>query len=243
MKWSNHDPYTISMAKYTLLLKQLHDTEKEPNSEFKIFSFDYDFYTDDEQTKADFEKLFIETYYFEEINAETVARWKYNLKARLDIIAPYYKKLYETELRTKDLDFMINKDYVEEIKNTSEQTNTNDYTNTLNDKNSLSSSIKNEGYNNFSDTPITKVDDIDKYLSSQDKTVNNSDTKSSTTTDSTNTSKTTGTNKTANTQLLKGKGNIGVTSSADLLKGWREILIDINRMIIEDLHDMFLNIY
>ena len=40
MRWDNHSPYTVSMAKYTLLLKQLADTEKETNGEFKIFSFD-----------------------------------------------------------------------------------------------------------------------------------------------------------------------------------------------------------
>ena len=61
------------------------------------------------------------------------------------------------------------------------------------------------------------------------------------TSDSTN--KAEGTTKNSNKQILVSKGNIGITSSAELLKGWRDILIDINKLMIEDMHDMFLYIY
>lgn len=243
MRWDNHSPYTVSMAKYTLLLKQLADTEKETNGEFKIFSFDYDFYTDDEELKALFEESFIETYYFEEINAETVARWKHNLKARLNIIAPYYKKLYETELRTKNIDFMLNKDLREEIIN---EGTTNNVSNTVNKVSGLNDTInttKNISDNSHSDTPITKINDIDKYMSDYSRDNFNGENKTNIKNTSDSTNKAEGTTKNSNKQILVSKGNIGITSSAELLKGWRDILIDINKLMIEDMHDMFLNIY
>ena len=44
------------------------------------------------------------------------------------------------------------------------------------------------------------------------------------------------------TELIS-KGNIGVTSSAELLKQWRQVLINIDEMIIEECRDLFMQIY
>ena len=44
------------------------------------------------------------------------------------------------------------------------------------------------------------------------------------------------------TELIS-KGNIGVTSSAELLKQWRQVLINIDEMIIEECRDLFMMIY
>ena len=44
------------------------------------------------------------------------------------------------------------------------------------------------------------------------------------------------------TELIS-KGNIGVTSSAELLKQWRQVLINIDEMIIEECRDLFMLIY
>ena len=40
-----------------------------------------------------------------------------------------------------------------------------------------------------------------------------------------------------------GKGNIGTTSSAELLSKWREVLINIDRLIIDECKDLFMLIY
>ena len=50
-------------------------------------------------------------------------------------------------------------------------------------------------------------------------------------------------NKEKETTTLISQGNIGVTSSAELLKQWREVLINIDNMIIEDCKDLFMLIY
>ena len=55
------------------------------------------------------------------------------------------------------------------------------------------------------------------------------------------------TNRRENTQTetitFKSQGNIGVTSSAELLQKWREVLINIDEMIINDCRDLFMQVY
>ena len=47
---------------------------------------------------------------------------------------------------------------------------------------------------------------------------------------------------TEKTELIS-KGNIGITSSAQLLKEWRDVLINMDKIIIESCNDLFLKIY
>ena len=44
------------------------------------------------------------------------------------------------------------------------------------------------------------------------------------------------------TELIS-QGNIGITSSAELLQKWRETIINIDSMIIEECSDLFMRIY
>ena len=96
------------MAKYTIELGTLF---KDPT--FNLFDFDYEFYADDEELRKNFERTFIETYYFHEIGQETVHRFKMMLKHRLNLEMPYYRKIYDIELQSKGLDFLSNKNYTE----------------------------------------------------------------------------------------------------------------------------------
>ena len=105
------------MSKYTLELRRIHQT-------YKIFDFDYDFYTNDETIKYNFEDKFINEYYFNEIGFETVGRFKQRLRTKLNKIMPYYSQLYQTELRAKDIDFMLNKDLEEVYERVLEGSNT-----------------------------------------------------------------------------------------------------------------------
>ena len=52
-----------------------------------------------------------------------------------------------------------------------------------------------------------------------------------------------GENTQSETITLKSQGNIGVTSSAELLEKWREVLINLDEIIIEDCRDLFMQIY
>ena len=95
------------MAMYTMELRTLID-----DYGYRIFD-DYAFYTDDAKVKEEFEKIFIETYYFYEIGCETPERFKWMLKARLNLIMPYYSQLYLTEWNRVGKDMMNSKDLVE----------------------------------------------------------------------------------------------------------------------------------
>lgn len=194
-----------------------------------IFDFEYDFYTNDLDIKRNFEKKFINHYYFYEIGFESVYKWKWYLKSKLDLLAPYYKEMYNTILRSYEIDFMLNKDYTEtfirEIEtenNTLAETNNNTIVNNL----GKSSNINNG---------LSSVSLEEKNLTNIDKTEETNNTNQTT--------KQKDNNNQTETNTLVGKGNIGTTSSADLLIGWRESIINIDNMIIEELRDLFLLIY
>ena len=208
------------MARYTIELDTLlRDTN------FILFNFDYDFYTDNIEIKKKFEQKFIDRYRFNEIGFETVARFKHYLKTSLNEIAPYYKQLYESELRCNDIDFMLNKDYTETfIKNI--------------DSLSKSTETQNSNYND-----LTNESNINDGVSDVELTKGNL----TSVTGNENTSTSNATGASENTQnenyTLTGKGNIGITSSAELLQKWREVMINIDRMILDDLSDLFMSIY
>ena len=80
------------MANYTMEIRQMID-----NPLIGLFTFDYDFYSDNPKDKEAFEKLFIQWYYFREIGFETPERFKLKLQAKLNLIMPYYRQLAMTE--------------------------------------------------------------------------------------------------------------------------------------------------
>ena len=210
------------MSSYTLELRHLHET-------YKVFNFDYDFYTDSDVIKSNFEKKFIDEYYFNEIGMETVARFQHRLKTRLNKIMPYYEQLYQTELRSNEIDFMLNKDLVETFERSidSGTSSLNDVT--VNDKNindNLESNIENGNASIELETgSITNVSK--STLTNENKTSSNTDIN---------------TNMKETTNLIS-RGNIGVTSSAELLEKWRKVLINIDEMIINECSDLFMMIY
>ena len=77
--------------KYTIELRTLLEDEA-----FEVFSFDYDFYTDDPKIRAKFEQKFKDHYLFDEICCETVSLWKFWLNEKLNRIMPYYIEKYNS---------------------------------------------------------------------------------------------------------------------------------------------------
>lgn len=212
------------MAKYTLELRTIYE-----DTNFKLFDFDYEFY--DDSLKPIFERKFFEHYYFDEIGFPTIQKFKHMLKAKLHLIMPYYRQLYNIELQSINVDFLLQKDlketFIREIENSSNMNG-----NILSNGNNNSENI-----NINSDTPQSKIDDIEKYMSnaSKDKAINSyNDSNTSSTDTSSN-----GYEKTE----FSSKGNIGVTSMATLVEKWREILINIDEMILNDLQDLFMQVY
>ena len=210
------------MSSYTLELRHLHET-------YKVFNFDYDFYTDSDVIKSNFEKKFIDEYYFNEIGMETVARFQHRLKTRLNKIMPYYKQLYQTELRSKDIDFMLNKDLVETFERSLESDS-----NSLNDL-----TVNNTGVN---DNLESNIENGNASLDLDNGSLTN--VSKSTLTDNTNSSSIINDKTSQNeTTRFTSQGNIGITSSAELLEKWRKVLINIDELIINECSDLFMMVY
>ena len=210
------------MSSYTLELRHIHQT-------FKVFNFDYDFYTDSDIIKSKFEQKFIDEYFFHEIGQETVARFQHRLRTRLNKIMPYYKQLYETELAAKDINFLLNKDLTETFERvvTGESSSINDLIVTdQGETNNKESNIENGNASleleNGSLTNVSKT------------SLSNNTNSNNTSRDNTNQNEIT---------TLKSQGNIGITSSAELLEKWRSVIINIDQMIIDACDDLFMQVY
>ena len=210
------------MSKYTLELRRIQQTHK-------IFDFDYDFYTNDETIKYNFEDKFINEYYFNEIGFETVGRFKQRLRTKLNKIMPYYSQLYQTELRSKDIDFMLNKDLEEVYERVLEGSNTSKNDVTV-DNNSTSNVLESNIDNGNASLELEKGS-----LTNVGRSTINDNTKSSNSVNDT-------TNQTERTKL-SSKGNIGITSSAELLEKWRKVIINIDDLIINECSDLFMQVY
>lgn len=210
------------MSSYTLELRHIHQT-------FKVFNFDYDFYTDSDIIKSKFEEKFIDEYFFHEIGQETVARFQHRLRTRLNKIMPYYKQLYDTELAAKDINFLLNKDLTETFERvvTGESSSINDLT------------VSDQGETNNKES---NIENGNASLELENGSLTNvSKTSLSNNTNSNNTSRD-NTNQNEIT-TLKSQGNIGITSSAELLDKWRSVIINIDQMIIDACDDLFMQVY
>lgn len=210
------------MSSYTLELRHIHQTHK-------VFNFDYDFYTDSNIIKSKFEQKFIDEYYFHEIGQETVARFQHRLRTRLNKIMPYYKQLYDTEIAAKDINFLLNKDLTETFERvvTGESSSINDLT------------VSDQGETNNKES---NIENGNASLELENGSLTNvSKTSLSNNTNSNNTSRD-NTNQNEIT-TLKSQGNIGITSSAELLEKWRSVIINIDQMIIDACDDLFMQVY
>ena len=216
------------MAKYTIELRALNNPPF-----FKLFDFEYDFY--EESKKEQFEQKFIDYFYMREIEHATAEEFKHELRTKLNLIAPYYKQLYETELKSKNIEFLLNKDlketFIREVESDTESLS--------NFNNESNGKTKVETLSTTNDTPQNRIDDLDKYISSASKDKNTSDTSSSDNGSSISQNSNTAKEETT----LISKGNIGTTSSAQLLRDWREVLINIDMMILEECEELFFKLF
>ena len=226
------------MSNYTIELRFL---ENPPIS--KLFNFEYDYYmkglVSDEvynQKKKDFERKFIETYYFDEIGYKTPDRFKQRLKNYLDMGFKKWQERYKTELEVErqKINFLLNKDLIEE--RITEGNATGNSSTTSSSTSNIKSSANNK--NTVNDTPDTRFTTTENFATSitnDESTTNSSNTINGETTNTSNQ------NSNVNERFIS-KGNIGVTSSAELLEKWREVIIDIDNEIIEEADMFFMQI-
>ena len=226
------------MSNYTIELRFLNNPPMAT-----LFDFDYNYYMKDlvneevyQKKKKDFENKFLEFYYFDEIGYKTPDRFKQRLKNYLDMGFKIWNERYKTEIEVQkqNINFLLNKDLIEERTTEGNATGTSTSTSTSTSNSNNNSSNK----NTVNDTPDTRFTSTENFATSitTDETSSNS-----TNTGNGETTNTSNQNSNVN-ERFTSKGNIGVTSSAELLEKWREVIIDIDNEIIEGAEKYFMQI-
>ena len=252
------------MANYTMTLQEIND-----ETLYHWFIEDYPFYVNDEDAKKEFEQKFYDYYFDREIGFETVERYLMKMKGYLNLRMPYYTLLYETILKSKNIEFLLNKDLLETVKHEVKEQGTENQIGTSqvngNDTQSSTQSSSTQASSTSSSTSSNKESTIrdgvaqasltDGYLTTvneqtttgNDSTESSQDGEQSTTASSTSTghsqSESNNNRQLSEETTLISRGNIGVTSSASLLKDWRDVLLDMDELIIKDLEFLFMKIY
>lgn len=234
-----------------------------------IFDFPYPIF--DETYRAVLETKILKHYYTREIGEETYGLWKLRLDTKMNEIMPYYNQLYKSTLLEfnplydVDIKRMHNatKQGTETLNgnvNTDGQviasTNAN---NTTTSDNTTDQTSTNGNTDRYSATPQGGLDGLmqDKYLTNA-RIVTGNDTLNSkantntnnmidsTTDTSTNITTATKNNTTINNTedyLESVKGKQGTQSYASMILEFRETFLNIDMMIINDLSDLFMNIW
>ena len=226
------------MSNYTIELRFLNNP---PMS--KLFDFQYEYYmkglvSDEvyEQKKKEFENKFLEFYYFDEIGYKTPDRFKQRLKNYLDMGFKKWQERYKTELEVEKqkINFLLNKDLIEERVTEGNATGNSSTTSSSTTNSNTTANNK----NTVNDTPDTRFTSTENFATSitNDESISNS-----TNTGTGETTNTSNQNSNVN-ERFTSKGNIGVTSSAELLEKWREVIIDIDNEIIEGAEKYFMQI-
>lgn len=216
------------MGRYTLELRHIVESDN-----MKLFDFDYNFF--DENLKSDFEKLFIDYFYFREIGQETVGRFKKELQTKLNLLYHYYKEYYRTVKQVEVEEFMITKD------------STDTFTRTYiaegsNEGQAIQEGTQNANSNSLDkvfDTPRNRVDIMENVLSG----ANTNEGETSVNSKDNQTTKSISNNKITEETVLHSKGDLGVTSSGNLIEGWRNVITNIYQMIFDECEDLFFGIF
>lgn len=216
-----------------------------------VWAFDYPSYYSGEEKKT-FEQKVLDHYWLRQIGQETAGRWLHYFRTRIREIMPYYIQLYESQALMAGIeDPFGNVDIVE----TYEETHSGTTTGTSSTENSGESSGTDtetrghteEHIRKFSNTPQGSVSNLDNYMTEANvETANDGDTLNGThaaQTSATSTGTASGTEESTTRHTFTKKGNQGVNTYAHDMKELRETFLNIDLMIINELKDLFLQVY
>lgn len=195
----------------------------------KIFDTSWSIF--DEQYRKVLCKKILKHYYTREIGAEVVGLWILWLNRRMCEIMPYYNQLYESEKLKFDpfTDTDITTTSNRKIDTENNATGSSDGTTT---NNNVSRDL-------YSDTPQGALQGVESetYLTNARKI---SDTGSSNDSNNYNSS---GSGNSNDDYFENVKGKRGGENYSDMLRKYRETFLNIDMMIIEELGDLFFNLW
>lgn len=220
------------MAKYTITIKTLIDN----NFDFQMTNYPIF----DESYRKTLNNNILNHYYENEIGFETAPLFRFYLNQKLNEIMPYYNELYKAQKKLIDENLLLNNVNLTE---NLQGTNTN---NTTTQSSSTSQSISNGTSNNknlFQDTPQGQISNTDienqkwaTNLTLDRNTTNNTINDTSSNNGSANVNAT-------NEYIKTIVGNNGGKFNIDLLNDIKDKLMNIDLMIINDLNELFMQIF
>ena len=188
-------------------------------------------------TRAELNTKILNFYRFREIGQETFGRWLYELETALKEIMPYYNQLFYSA--DQDFNPIYNVDYK---KTTMGSQNANSNT-TSSGTDSSSNEEYTKGVN--SRTPQDQLNISNTGIDSVSYADNAEWGKSSGSTSGTNTTTGNSSSNGSTSSVETTKGNFGVVSAQDLIIKYRETILNIEQLIINDprISELFMLIY
>lgn len=200
-------------------------------------------------TREELNKKILDYYRYREIGFETVGRFLQELEISLNEIMPYYNQLFFSA--DQDYNIIYNVDYKRTIDrdlsgNTSSTTESSATDSTETSANSTSNSkhVTSDTPQNQLSITNKQIDTVD-YANQVDWNKDDAESSGSTSGESSTTASGTGTNKELESTIETTKGNFGVVSAQDLIKKYRELIINIEQQIINDprIVELFMLVY
>lgn len=210
-------------------------------SRTKIFDFSFPIF--DEKYRSILETKIIKHYYTREIGLETVGLWKLKLDTKMNEIMPYYNQLYSSTL----LEFnpFYDVDITRKHNTRSDGTRNEMNENKSNGTNQNTTNSNSTNRNLYSDTPqgaLTGVE-TETYLTNATKDMLESTDNSNGNFNTSAKGKSDSVIKNVEDYLETVKGKQGTEDYSSLLLKYRETFLNIDLQIIEELSDLFLNLW
>jgi hypothetical protein len=256
--------YTMSL--YWIVKNKNTDRTKTLDEQIDIanqFIFDFDFPIWNETYRTTFERKLINHFLMYEIGVESLNMFKYFLNERLNLIMPYYNRIYETTIN--DYDYLNNYNLTETQDATAEQTDTiisnqtgnttgNQTTNdVLESESNSEQNADNKSTTINSDFPQATFNVGVDYASGSSETTEDNKLTGTETNNSTNNSTVNNTStliqnvsnnnesKKIDNFLNKKTGN--TISLTELLMEYRNSIINIESDIFKELKDLFMLVF
>lgn len=228
------------MAKYTITIKTLIDN----NFDFQMTNYPIF----DENYRKTLNHNILYHYYENEIGFETAPLFRLYLNQRLNEIMPKYNELYKAQKNLIDNNLLLNNvNLTENLQGTNTKQDTNNTTTTSSSQSNSTSNGTSNNKNLFQDTPQGTIvqTDIDSQTYATNLTLDRNTTNntindtSSSNGSANNTLNSSGTNNYIKTII----GNNGGKFNIDLLNDIKNNLMNIDLMIINDLNELFMQIF
>lgn len=211
------------MAKYTVTIKTLMDNK------FDFGLKDYPIF--DESYRETLNNNILMHYYENEIGFETAGLFKIYLNQKMFEIMPYYNELYKVQKRILETDSLANVNLTETF---TRDTSTNTSSNSASTSTGIS---KSKNVEQATPQGKLKYEDVDNFSYASNLTMDKNDTSNSVKDSASGKSS-------GNENYIKTIiGNNGNKYNIDILEQLKNNLMNIDLMIINDLNELFMQIY